>query len=229
MRYLVRRELNPNCLAKYNYATDAWRAKPENGFPQVPLEADRTQIWEALNAMQRNVCAYCEGRLETGSHIEHFAKRSSYRHLTFEWDNLFGSCSREDCCGHYKDSNHSRYSRYSLQDLIKPDVDDPWDFLVFGSDGRVSVRDRLSPAMRKKGQTTIDVLNLGSSFHIPERVSKYCLVRDILLLIEDDSGEEVISLVVEEVKAILPLLDTYSSAALQHMPSEIVQQVTANP
>ncbi|MFN9659443.1 MAG: retron system putative HNH endonuclease [Cyanobacteriota bacterium] len=229
MRYLVRRKLNPDCLSKYNYATDAWRTRPENGFPQVPSEADRTQIWKALNAMQRNVCAYCEGRLETGSHIEHFAKRSSYRHLTFEWDNLFGSCSRDDCCGHYKDSSHSRYSNYSLQDLIKPDVDNPWDFLVFGSNRRVSVRDGLSPAERKKGQTTIDVLNLDSSFHIPERVSKYYLVRDILLLIEEEPCEEVISLVIDEVKAILPQLDTYSSAALQHVPSEIFQQATACP
>lgn len=209
---------------------NVWRTRPENGFPQVPSEADRTQIWEALNAMQRNVCAYCEGSLEAGSHIEHFAKRrSSYRHLTFEWKNLFGSCSRDDCCGHYKDSSHSRYSNYSLQDLIKPDVDDPWDFLVFGSDGRVSVRDGLSPAERKKGQTTIDVLNLDSSFHIQERVSKYYLVRDILLLIEEDSSEEVISLVIDEVKAVLPELDTYSSAALQYVPSEIFQQATACP
>jgi uncharacterized protein (TIGR02646 family) len=229
VRSLARHQLNPDCLAKYNYASDIWRTKPHNDLPQVPSEVDRRQIWEALNAMQRNVCAYCEGSLEAGSHIEHFAKCSSYRDRTFEWNNLFGSCSREDCCGHYKDSDHNRYSNSSLQDLIKPDVDDPWEFLVFGSDGKVSVRDGLSPEKRTKAQTTIDVLHLDASCHTPERISKYFFVRDILLMIEEDSAEEIISLIIDEAKAVLPLLDTYSSAALQHVPCEILQQASAKP
>lgn len=227
MRYLSRPQLSPDCLSGYNYSIDTWRPIPEDGLPQVPAEADRNQLWEAISSMQKSVCAYCEGGLEAGSHIEHFAKRSSYRNLTFEWTNLFGSCNRTDCCGHYKDSQHNPHSNYSLQDLIKPDVEDPWDFLVFGSDGHVSVRDGISAQQRRKGQTTIDVLNLDAPCHIPERISRFYLVRDVLLLIEDDSSDEVISLVVDEVRSLLPLLETYSSAALQHLPSEIFQQIGA--
>jgi uncharacterized protein (TIGR02646 family) len=229
MRHLERPPLNPNCLDKYNYITDAWRPKPESGLPQAPSETDRKQIWNTLNDMQLNVCAYCEGGLEAGGHIEHFAKRSSYRELTFEWTNLFGSCNREDCCGHFKDSSHSQYKNYNLQDLIKPDVENPWEFLVFGSDGRVSVRDGISPENQRKGQTTIDVLNLKASCHIPERISRFALIRDILLLLEDDPTDEIISLIVDEIICVLPFLNTYSSAALQHLPVELVKQSRSTP
>jgi len=229
MKQLARPPLSPDCLRKYNYSHDAWKPKPENGLPPVPSVADREQIWEILNDMQHEACAYCEGGLDTGGHIEHFAKRSSHRELTFEWSNLFGSCNREDCCGHYKDSTHNQHRNYDLKDLIKPDVENPWDFLVFGSDGRVSVRDGISPENQRKGQTTIDVLNLRASCHIPERISKFALIRDILLLLEDDPTDEIISLIVDEIKCVLPFLNTYSSAALQHLPVELVKQSRSTP
>jgi uncharacterized protein (TIGR02646 family) len=233
MRYLVRPQLNPDCLANYDYTHDTWRSTAENGFPQIPSEEDRKLIWENLNAMQDNVCAYCEGGLEAGSHIEHFAKRSSNREKTFDWTNLFGSCNNADCCGHYKDSCRNRFSNYSLEELIKPDVDDPWDFLVFGSDGRVSVREELSPQDRTKGQKTIDVFNLNASFHIQERVAKYFLISNVLLVIEDICGNEDISpyveLVLEELRGMLPYLNTYYSAFQQHLPPEIIESLRANP
>ena len=222
MKKVTRLPLNPDCLSRYNHVTDKWRSKSEPGLPRIPSEADREQLWEEFNRMQHNNCAYCEAALDARSHIEHFAKREARPDLTFEWTNLFGSCSRQDCCGHFKDSQHSNYSSYRLQDLIKPDDENPWDYLVFGSDGRVSVRDGISSTARKKGQTTIDVLNLNAPHHIPERISRYGLISQLLPFLEELTADEFFSICEEEIHALLPYLSTYTSAAFQHLPPQVL-------
>lgn len=212
MKPLSRTDLNPNFLTQYDPITDRWSADE----PCIPSRDHREEIWTALLSMQGGVCAYCEADLQNNRHIEHFAVRSRHPSLTFEWSNLFGSCNRTDCCGHYKDDACNPHRGYNLADLIKPDSEDPWHFLVFSSDGRVSVRDGLSGPDANRGQTTIDVFNLNAPHHVPERLSKYYCVRDSLGLIEEDAEGEMVDLILDEIRtSILPLLDTYSSAALQ--------------
>lgn len=222
MKRLNRLPLNPDFLSKYDYTKDTWNPRAEPGSPQVPSQADREKLWEALIEMQRNTCAYCEAELEADSHIEHFAKRRSHSDLTFAWSNLFGSCSRSNCCGHFKDKESNTHSNYRLQELIKPDIEDPWTYLIFGSDGRVSVRDGISADDQKKGQKTIDVLNLNASHHIPERVCRYGLISSLLPFIDELSADEFFLLCEDEINAILPYLSSYSSAALQHLPVELL-------
>lgn len=222
MKSLSRIPLDPDILNKYDYTKDTWNPRPKTGSPQVPSQADREELWEALIEMQRNTCVYCEARLEADSHIEHFAKRRSRPDLTFAWSNLFSSCSRGNCCGHFKDSASNPHRYYQLQDLIKPDSEDPWTYLVFGSDGRVSVREGISADGQKKGQKTINVLNLNASHHIPERVCRYGLLSSLLPFIEELSADEFFSLCEDEINAILPYLSAYSSAAFQHLPFELL-------
>lgn len=224
MKQLSRIGLIPNCLAGYNPNIDVWKSKD----PCVPSRDHREQIWTALLSMQSGVCAYCEAGLQNGRHIEHFATRSRHPSLTYQWSNLLGSCNGPDCCGHYKDSAHNPYRGYALTDLIKPDREDPWYFLVFGSDGRVSVRDGLSGPDKKRGQTTIDVLNLNAPHHVPQRLSKYYCIQSSLGLIEEDSGGELIDLIVDEVRSsVLPHLGTYSSAALQPLALALGPQINS--
>jgi uncharacterized protein (TIGR02646 family) len=119
--------------------------------------------------MQGTYCCYCEIFFNVDNkdpdnwdrHIEHFYAKSKHSDKTFDWDNLFGSCGREPeknkipTCGHYKDNQDS-------SDLIKPDRDDPSDFLKFSATGRVEVKSNLTEeSQRKRAKTTIEILNLN--------------------------------------------------------------------
>lgn len=122
---------------------------------------DRENIWQALDAMQRGLCAYCEGKLEQKKrHIEHFVPRhggNSQSGVTFAWTNLFGSCSHEYSCGKYKDQVAKEWR---LQDLIKPDQDQPDEFLRFLSSGEIQPQEGLDAERRRRAQETIRVFNL---------------------------------------------------------------------
>ena len=109
--------------------------------------------------MQGDRCAYCESEISSPNrHIEHFVKRNGpngNRRLTFEWSNLFGSCDREESCGKYKDKQS-----FEPDELIKPDRDNPEDYLLFLSDGRIVPRGDLSDANRRSAKETLRVFNL---------------------------------------------------------------------
>lgn len=108
------------------------------------------------------VCAYCERavRVRGEGHIEHFRGRNLEPKLTFEWENLYLSCSTNDPnkslqhCGHHKGS--------SAQTLIRPDADDPDDYLEFSSGGIVKPRGGLSVDDEQLANDTIQVLNLNA-------------------------------------------------------------------
>jgi hypothetical protein len=50
-----------------------------------------------------------------GQHIEHFRSQSAHPALTFEWSNLYWSCSQTDSGGHFKDNGAGPYN---VADLI---------------------------------------------------------------------------------------------------------------
>jgi len=108
--------------------------------------------------MQGLRCAYCETAIDKDNrHIEHFRQKGRDPTVTFLWSNLFGSCNRDDSCGKHKD----RCKDCSTVALIKPDVDDPEQFLVFAPDGSVGVRKNLSPADHLRATETIRIFNLN--------------------------------------------------------------------
>lgn len=144
----------PACLAIYQSGVDKWE--------DVTL-SHKYDIWVELDKMQHNRCAYCESEIKTGlgnsSHIEHFRQRFPHIEGTFEWDNLFGSCNREDSCGKFKDKPPIDPN----QNIIKMDIEDPDDFLHFLPDGNVVPRDNLNPSDQIKATETIRLFNLNGS------------------------------------------------------------------
>lgn len=157
MRKLTRGHA-PACLARLQLSGVDWK--------KVSRE-DKNEIWSELNNMQEKFCAYCECRLSERKHIEHFKKQQRDRQLRFDWSNLFGSCGDTskpggwNNCGIYKD-NRKAVGEYDIVELIKPDQDDPENFLFFLSTGKVSPRSNLNVQEQEKASETIRVLNLNT-------------------------------------------------------------------
>ncbi|MDP4536991.1 retron Ec78 anti-phage system effector HNH endonuclease PtuB [Alkalimonas collagenimarina] len=143
----INRSNAPTCLTRYG-AANLWSELCSN---------DRAIIWQQLDQMQNGFCAYCECKLKK-KHIEHFRTRKNYRHLTFTWFNLFGSCDYKTRCGHFKDSNKT--FPYSPDEIIKPDSDDPEEYLRFLTNGMVRPIEDIDAVKKRKAQETIRVFNL---------------------------------------------------------------------
>ncbi|WP_269517989.1 retron system putative HNH endonuclease [Alteromonas sp. BMJM2] len=95
-------------------------------------------------------------------HIEHFQSRNDSPNLTFIWSNLFGSCGKDnwDSCGIFKDTKGRPYDHNKL---IKPDQDNPREYLLFLTNGLVVPRPKTSPSTSEKAATTIKVFNLNAA------------------------------------------------------------------
>jgi len=161
----LQRGAAPLCLRNYRYNRDTW----SNG---TPTSAEKCEIWQELYAMQGNRCAYCEAAIALGGqHIEHFRQRSRYPQGTFQWDNLFGSCNRQDTCGKHKDG----CGPYNHQDLIKPDVEDPDKYFIFVTDGTIKVREGLPANDKHRAEETLRIFSLdhdnGPLRHMRKRAS----------------------------------------------------------
>lgn len=141
----------PPCLATYRHGAQTWNDLASE---------DKEHIRGALAQLQGRRCAYCEGPLdELGHHIEHFRRKSLHPMLTFAWANLYWSCDRTDCCGHYKDAGAGPYLP---GDLLDPCNDDPDLFFHFRSNGTISVREGLKPVSRHRALETLRVFNLDA-------------------------------------------------------------------
>ena len=150
MHQLHRDPQVPGGLNKYRHGRDSWSG-------ESPTADERLVIWEKRIAMQGERCAYCEAKIAVDDrHIEHFRQRSRYPQGTFQWSNLFGSCNRQGTCGDHKD----KCGAYNHTHLIKPDEEDPDDFLVFDPSGGVSPKKGLSPPHLQRAEETIRILNL---------------------------------------------------------------------
>lgn len=110
-------------------------------------------------------CAYCEGQIRHEGHIEHFRRKNAthgFPYLTFAWENLFLACGSKEHCGHYKDRKGA--APYDPANLIKPDQDDPEQFLYFHSSGEVRPRtgENISPQNAFRASETIRVFGLDT-------------------------------------------------------------------
>lgn len=150
MHKLHRDPVPPSGLNNYQHGRDTWSRT-------CPTQQERDAIWEKLNAMQGQRCAYCEGQMDQANrHIEHFQQRGRYPQGTFNWHNLFGSCNRVGTCGDHKD----KCGVYPHQNLIKSDIEDPEVFLVFTPNGSIRPRSNLSPDDDHRAKETIRILAL---------------------------------------------------------------------
>lgn len=196
----LNRSLAPGCLAKYQHGRDNWSDLNA---------ADRADLWHALDAMQGKRCAYCEAGVSQGRrHIEHFVQKGRDPRITFLWDNLFGSCNREDTCGKHKDH---KAGNYSDSDLLKPDMDEPDDYLVFVQDGTITPRQDLNDAQRKRAEETLRVFNLDAEHGALRQMRRaatagYLQTAEVLWsMVDDFTDEEWQQLLGEELAAIADL------------------------
>ena len=133
------------------------RQTPTLGWGDVTPQ-EKAEIWIALEHMQSGRCAYCERQLDGyKKHIEHFRKRAEHAAGVFDWNNLFGSCDDLGSCGKHKDE---KVRNWQWEDLIKPDVDEPDEFLQFFSDGSVRERQGLPVQRQHRARETLRVFNL---------------------------------------------------------------------
>lgn len=122
----------PTCLANYRHGLNNWGDVTSD---------EKKEIWVEIKKMQGQRCAYCEKEIDGNKrHIEHFHQKEHKQKghnpkVTFQWSNLFGSCNQEETCGKYKDRQ-----KYDSQHLIKPDEENPEDFLFFTKDGSIHPR-----------------------------------------------------------------------------------------
>lgn len=150
MKALIRPE-RPEILDQYTAGQNDW------------MEIEQAAVWPKLTEMQGDFCAYCECRLNR-QHIEHFKPRGKFPSLTFTWSNLFGSCGDSTKkggwlrCGIFKDNGAGPYN---VNDLIKPDEDNPDEYLLFLTTGEVVPATGLEGLALRKAQETIRVFNLN--------------------------------------------------------------------
>jgi len=199
----LKRSESPTCLAKYRHGLNNWS--------DITTE-DRSEIWESLDVMQQKRCAYCEIGIKTeakenNAHIEHLRQRSRYPQATFEWENIFASCNRQDSCGKYKDS----LPPYNHADVIKMDIEDPEDFFLFGYDGTISIRPNLSDQEKHRAKETLRIFNLDAK-HGPLRhmrqaavLGYYQTAEDLAEMVNEFAEEEWYPLFQEELEAIKEL------------------------
>lgn len=180
----LKRGAAPNCLTKYRHGRDNWNSVNKS---------DKTEIWQELKSMQGNWCAYCERRIDEGQrHIEHFLQRRSSPQATFQWGNLFGSCNDDDSCGRFKDS----CGKYLADDLIKPDIEDPDDFLIFVPDGTIAVKKGLNAALSQRANETLRIFNLDAQNGALRQMrrnnaSRYLDTAEALWKMREEYGENV--------------------------------------
>lgn len=160
----------PACLDDFDHLTHTWGdlKNPRKRLVRLSLQKmqgqqvatdDADDNAEVILGLR---CAYCECQVFYGGHIEHFRRKNAAHHpeLTFEWTNLFLACGSTEHCGHYKDRGGASYNP---DELIKPDIHDPDDYLYCHSSGEVRVRHRnnMSDGDRRRGEETIRVFHLN--------------------------------------------------------------------
>ena len=164
MRYINRTE-KLGCLKQAKKKNMSWY------IFQRDKHEDYKKVKNKLIEMQHGLCVYCESKLNNKSHIEHFKCRSQFKKDTYEWDNLFVSCDSDSHCGKFKDSSNN--SKYQIDDLIKPDKDNPNHYFVFQVDGKIKPKKNLTYSNKHKASETIRILHLNDSPLINKRKRVY--------------------------------------------------------
>ncbi|EGR0658319.1 TIGR02646 family protein [Vibrio cholerae] len=216
MKRLIRGDA-PLCLSQFRHGRDNWSVISSNGLTN--------DIWEKLNIMQDGFCAYCECQLDednTKRHIEHFIRKGQYPIVTFDWDNLFGSCNNPNRCGNYKDGAPAA-KNIDLAKVCKPDVMDPSELILFLNSGKVRAKTDLTQQNKELADNTIAVFNLDGDSTL-ENSRKAAIAGEKRLadsywemFASDDEGELVELLEEELSDALIRIKKAEHSTALEHL------------
>lgn len=183
----------PECLSRLSH--------PANNWDDMNLHQRKKKVWNEIDKIQSHLCAYCElpaYKGKTTGHIEHFFDKGNplYKQLTFDWNNLFGCCQSNAHCGHYKDQllPGGQQRQYNSSLLLKPDIDDPEEYLQFLPSGVIQEKKGLDPHKLCRATETINALNLKCSTLKNSRESQITIYKNRLLplteLMEDMTDED---------------------------------------
>jgi len=204
---------HPSCLSNYSSTNNNWGNV---------TSADKIAIWAELDKMQGCFCAYCQRKLTDAKHIEHFYPRnqfqSQFKSLTFEWNNIFGSCNDSNTCGKHKDSVIGD-GCYNPQLLLKPDRDNPEYLINYYGTGTVVVKPSIDENMVARVNETIRVFNLNTAVLEQLRenaVSGYLSVADQINseLVECENDDDLIQLCLDSVQDVLREVENLEFSAV---------------
>ena len=107
------------------------------------------------------------------------------------------SCDSKEHCGHYKD--RPKAQDYEVNDLIKPDENEPDEYLYFHSNGEVRVRHGVGDMGERKAKETVRVFGLNNPGLKAERraaLKQYLrpqlgLLDELMSWVEEDRMEYV--------------------------------------
>lgn len=204
----------PPCLSRYKHGQDNWNKVSG---------ADKEAIRERLKQMQGQRCAYCEGPLEKlGDHIEHFWPKGRFPTRTFDWNNLYWSCTQNDSCGVHKDGDAENYHP---GDLLDPCSHDPDRFFKYRPYGTIDVRDDIPEADRARAQKTLRIFNLDPGHGRLRSMRKQAaddylsttpnILEDLMLFEEDERS----SIIKEELAKVA---DEPFSIVIRHLLLDLV-------
>ncbi|HFQ5384651.1 retron Ec78 anti-phage system effector HNH endonuclease PtuB [Vibrio vulnificus] len=191
----------PIFLNNICYTTHTWKNM---------TKSRKKSVWKELEKFQDKLCVYCESKAEQGTHtghIEHFFDKSTHVHLTFDWSNLFGCCASKLHCGHYKDETLPGGVRrtYNTNLLIKPDTEDPEDYLQFLPSGKIESHNGLDTISEQKASETIKALHLDAPSLVRSReqqITRFQSKVTTALSFIDTGDEETIALAMIEYRNI---------------------------
>lgn len=165
--------------------------------------AAHARLGDALYALQDGYCAYCECHLD--SNIEHLERRSDCPSKTFDWNNLFFSCSHHDSCGQYKDE-HKPKIRFNRADIVDPSTENPADFFTFTMTGKILPKDGPN---KVRAMETIRVFHLDAK-HLDQQRRQ--VGATIQALLEDNSSGSDVSAILNVLRsAHAPFLLMYET------------------
>lgn len=205
MHKLDRNNTNaPSCLSDYDHKIHTW--DDFGGECKKQLRAALVQMQgipgvTTADASEYGVrCAYCEDVIHHAGHIEHFRRKNSnhFPELTFDWSNLFLACGSNDHCGHYKD--RPRADAYNPDDLIKPDIEDPEEYLYFHSSGEIRPRAGLDANKVHRASETIRVFGFDNRTLMGNRSRAVQPYKKMLEDIADWEPELITEYIQEEIE-----------------------------
>lgn len=164
MRRIKRQKLEPWVFSELLQKQAQANTLCNSGTFNVAAEWERSRknksLKETLSTLKRMAgvperCMYCGD--SHGTDIEHFWPKSKYPHRMFRWTNLLLCCTE---CGRMKGNKFPLDSCFPL--LIKPTIDDPWDYLDFDPEtGNLSPRYCPESGMPlSKGEKTVEIFQL---------------------------------------------------------------------
>lgn len=161
-------------------------APKENKIWDDLTPLDRRDIRNALVNLQKQICAYCEVRIDLdNSSVEHFRPKKLYKHLTFVWENLFACCTKSfnaPCCEDKKGSRDTK-------DAISPAEKGCENFFQYLSNGKITPSYKISDHDKKRAENTISLLGLNRPNLVNRRKSIYrALVAQIPYLDDEQAG-----------------------------------------